>query len=210
MLSTKFTAISLCLNAWLVDGMNMMGRPGHGFLGYGIEMYKPLCATACRDPIASTMLMCSEPMDDSDMASMDMGPETSPECYATDVAFLQTIAYCVSKHCEGTSVWEIEKWWNMNVPGRLPVQPVPKETYQRTLDKVSLSPPHRTFTEDDEELMEPSLVDEELWLATWNGDGHFEAGEQRNSRYGYGFLSADMMTLAANARKVLSYSCLAS
>ncbi|PMD59360.1 uncharacterized protein K444DRAFT_613336 [Hyaloscypha bicolor E] len=45
------------------------------------------------------------------MAGMDMGAEftTSPECYATDDSFLQTLAYCMSTHCSGVSEWKLEQ-----------------------------------------------------------------------------------------------------
>lgn len=49
---------------------------------------------------------------------MHMEADTEPECYATDDAFLQSLAYCISTHCQGTPSWELERYWKMNVAGR--------------------------------------------------------------------------------------------
>ena len=86
-------------------------------------MYKPPCAFSCRSIISGAMLNCSvmEGGEDSmaGMAGMDMGAEftTSPECYATDDSFLQTLAYCMSTHCSGVSEWKLEQYWVINVAG---------------------------------------------------------------------------------------------
>ena len=35
---------------------------------------------------------------------MTMGSETSDECYAHDVAYLQTLAYCIKTHCDASGL----------------------------------------------------------------------------------------------------------
>lgn len=163
----------------------MAGRAGYGFIGYGISMYPPTCAHACRDSI-------SNPLDCGDDGSMhhvhgmvrrmDMGHMPSPECYATNDAYLETLAYCISTHCQDVEAWRLEKYWERNVPGRLEYQPEPKETYQEALAKVT-TPPNST-TPLDQTLLFVSLVDEETYLATFNAKDAFEINENAHSRYG--------------------------
>ncbi len=50
----------------------------------------------------------------SDMISMVM---TDPECYATDDAFLQTLACCVQSHRKEIPIWKLEQFWKNNVAG---------------------------------------------------------------------------------------------
>lgn len=84
----------------------------HGMIGMGINMYKPVCAYACHDSLASLWLNCttfSTPSDDMagmDMKllkRMDMGEEaeatTSMECVSSNMPWLQTLAYCLKDRC---------------------------------------------------------------------------------------------------------------
>jgi hypothetical protein len=48
-----------------------LGRNGHGLIGYGIKMYQPYCATACRDSILAAPLSCT--VEEMDHEGMDMG-----------------------------------------------------------------------------------------------------------------------------------------
>lgn len=99
----------------------------HGTVGMGIIMYKPVCAYACQNALSTLYLNCTTFSDDeSDMAGMDMklrkrmdmGGEamgtTSHECYATDAAWLQTLAYCMKDRCgiDGVSESKIETAWS--------------------------------------------------------------------------------------------------
>jgi hypothetical protein len=91
--------VALCLNSLFAAAMVSKGRRGHGLIGYGITLYDPTCAFACRDTISSSFLNCSSEelaMDDMDMS----GSSTDPECYATDDAFLGSLAWCISTHCQ--------------------------------------------------------------------------------------------------------------
>lgn len=84
----------------------------HGVIGMGISMYKPVCAYACHDSLASLWLNCttfstgSDDMAGMDMKllkRMDMGEEaaatTSMECVASNMPWLQTLAYCLKDRC---------------------------------------------------------------------------------------------------------------
>ncbi|KAK3063404.1 hypothetical protein LTS18_000639 [Coniosporium uncinatum] len=162
------------------------GRKRHGLIGYGITMYVPNCAYSCRTTIASSPLNCSA-VPDTDMAdmgdmAMDMTPTSSPECYATDDAFLQTLAYCISTHCGDLEAWKIEQWWIQNVAGIQADQPDPKETYQMALAQV-VSPPTDVLVSGDP-LNKTSLVPEEDYMANWNAQGLFEEIELKSENYG--------------------------
>jgi hypothetical protein len=56
--------------------------------------------------------------------AMAMESETEPECFATDDAFLQSLAYCISTRCKNTPAWELERYWKMNVAGRAQYVPL--------------------------------------------------------------------------------------
>lgn len=164
------------------------GRAGHGMIGYGIDIYKPYCAFSCRDTISSATLACSTIMMADDMAGMsgmdmDMGMVTTdPECYATDDAFLQTLAVCLDARCAGTiPAWQIEKYWKDNVAGYLSVQPDPKETFQQALAKVNGTP---TAVYVEGALNETSVVPDEAWEAAYVTNNVFAHQESQQVRYG--------------------------
>ena len=159
------------------------GRPGHGLIGYGISMYHPLCAYTCRDVLASSMLNCSETMDMADSMGMEMGGETTPECYATDDSFLQTLAGCMSDHCQNMPIWDLEKYWMMNVAGTAVNQPLPKATYQQTLANITAKPTDTLVAGED--LNKTMLVSEKDFQASHNALSVFEAMEDNHETYGY-------------------------
>ncbi|KAK3688053.1 putative ferric-chelate reductase [Podospora appendiculata] len=174
------------------------GRAGNGFIGYPIAMYKPTCAYACRDTVASWALNCTDgkAMDGHDMSdmpgmgtggdpkpSMDMGSGSpSPECFATNDPFLQTLAWCMSTHCTDEDVATLESYWQLNVAGRQAVQPLPEDSYQRALLKVTTPP--TSVLDADAVLNEVSLVDEDAYQANWGGNYGFENMEITHERYG--------------------------
>ena len=172
--------LSACFLVHMVSSMSA-GRPGHGLIGYGISMYKPLCAFTCRDVLSSSMLNCSVPMDEADM-DMDMDSATSPECYSTDDAFLETLAYCMSTHCPDIAVWELEKYWRTNVAGTQLNQPIPKANYQQTLANITTEPTNTLVI--GEELNKTMIISHEDYEASYNAHGVFEKMEVTHETYG--------------------------
>ncbi|TID27931.1 hypothetical protein E2P81_ATG00687 [Venturia nashicola] len=158
------------------------GRAGHGLIGFGIEMYKPGCAHACRSALSNFPLNCT-PHGDMNMPGMSMAhmPETGPECYATDDAFLQSLAYCIHTRCQGVPAWELEKYWRMNVAGRAQVQPDPKETYQQALEKAGT--PTETLA-DKNSLNKTSKISDAAYISNYNGLTIFEEMEVAHEKYG--------------------------
>ncbi|KAI1775454.1 ferric reductase like transmembrane component-domain-containing protein [Hypoxylon cercidicola] len=125
--------------ASLAAAMTSTGYPGHGFIGYGIDMYHPTCAFACHDALSLYKLSCSvavnpEDADGNHLGDMSMPTfTTSPKCYATDDNFLQSVAYCISTHCHDVPLSDLEYYWATFLIGRIPGQPVPKESYSTAL-----------------------------------------------------------------------------
>lgn len=175
--------LSACLYVLPASPMDHSGRAHHGLIGYGISMYSPLCAYTCRDLLSTSTLDCSEHMHMSDGMDMDMGSETSPECYATDTFFLETLAYCISTHCQGVSVWDLEKYWNRNVAGKKPNQPVPQATYQQTLANISAVPTDTLVLGED--LNKTMITSDEDYEASYNAQDQFERMEVTHETYGY-------------------------
>ena len=165
------------------------GRDGHGLIGYGINMYFPACCTTCRNVLSFSELKCSEATGTEGMAGMGLSDfDTSLDCYATDDAFLQSLALCISQRCpDDPSIgnlkdWEIEHWWQQNLVGNLAIQPDPKETYGEALAKIS------TITTETLVLGDPlnrtMMVSDQDYQPNWNADTAFEHVEILHVRYG--------------------------
>jgi hypothetical protein len=120
----------------------------HGLVGYGITMDDPECAFACQAVLTGSQLNCSDPTNTADvpMGSMVMSMTfmTSLDCYATDDAFLQSLALCIQSYCMDLPVWQIEQFWVTSAVGTMSPQPNPKYSYQKALDKIT-NPPNITL-----------------------------------------------------------------
>jgi hypothetical protein len=159
------------------------GRERYGVIGYGIVMYEPPCAYACIDTVKGWELDCG---DDHDMDGMHMGgmhmSATTPECRATSDPYLQTLAWCFHTHCQGVNNSTLETVWEMDIVARLDVQPMPAYSYQVALSRVAQTPP-TSVVDSKTTLNTTSLVDEDSWLANFNGDQGFEKMEVRAQTY---------------------------
>ncbi|KAL3479840.1 hypothetical protein BJX99DRAFT_255280 [Aspergillus californicus] len=94
---------------------------GHGFIGYGISMYKPACAYACRATITNP-LNCTTSADSHGNKGMGMDMDMqmgdgwivedapSAKCYATNDTFLQTLALCMDAQCTTQSIATLERY----------------------------------------------------------------------------------------------------
>jgi len=187
----KASAIILAGAGLVLTTLASTGRNGYGLIGYGIEMYQPPCAFACQSAIGNP-LDC--PMDHHDMESMEgmklkrmsgMGGEKpSPECYANNEVYLQTLAYCMHQYCaEDVKTSARDKFFEMSIGGRLKQPPVPMYSYVEALMKVEQPPTNSTPSE--ETLTEVSLVLEEDYISNFNGNNGFERAETVHSRYRY-------------------------
>lgn len=121
-----------------------------------------------------------------DNMDMDMSAEftTSPDCYASDDSFLQTLVYCMSTHCSGVADWKLEQYWVMNVAGIEPGQPDPKETYGTTLSRVVDEPTEIYAADGGDELNKTMLVAESDYDSEFRSLTTFGNAEDTHSRYG--------------------------
>ncbi|KAL2066035.1 hypothetical protein VTL71DRAFT_2106 [Oculimacula yallundae] len=95
----------------------------HGLVGMGITMYKPVCAHACHETLSLLWLNCTTfamPGHDVDgkggmsmklhkrSGDLGKGPvaTTSLKCRASDLPWLQTLAYCMKDRCGADGVGE--------------------------------------------------------------------------------------------------------
>ncbi|KAI8799365.1 putative ferric-chelate reductase [Cladochytrium replicatum] len=177
----KSSMLFAFLFVWLAASF-VEARTGHGLIGYGIDMYKPTCAFACRSVLGMATLNCTTMHHDhSSEGGIMMMSMTSPECYARDDAFLRSLAFCISTRCSGLSLATIEFYWEQNVAGTEDVQPFPKESYQQALSKVMTAP---TVTFDGKLLNSTQLVATASYEANWNTLTAYAQAEDNNSRYG--------------------------
>ncbi|KAK2026910.1 ferric reductase-like protein transmembrane component 4 [Colletotrichum zoysiae] len=181
MTSRSFLILVFAASGALAMGSG--GRAGHGLVGYGIDMFRPPCAFACRDAISGATLRCSTVGSDNmgGMAGMSGMVMTDAGCYATDDAFLGTLAWCVATRCEGISEWELEKYWKNNVAGIAAVQPDPKVTFQQALATVNGTP--TAVYAATGPLNQTSLVSQDLWYAAYDTDVIFEGQESMQVKY---------------------------
>ncbi|KAF3154314.1 hypothetical protein TWF569_000293 [Orbilia oligospora] len=87
---------------------------GNGLIGWGITMYDPPCAFACRGVISKCTLLCT-PKDGTVNHGTSHHPvSTPPDCFTTDVAFMRTMALCIDTYCPtngAPSLSKIEDYW---------------------------------------------------------------------------------------------------
>lgn len=94
-------------------------RTNHGLVGYGIVMYDPPCAYACKDVVSPSTLNCSDHSDHAGGHSHSGPAKTSPACYATDDAFLRTMAWCLERNCQDAPRWKLEYFWSRDLVGSM-------------------------------------------------------------------------------------------
>lgn len=120
-------------------------RTNYGIIGYGIHMYEPLCAFACRAVLSGCPLTCSKeiPRDEARALTQQHGGshdvETSLDCYATNDAFLLSMRLCLEHHCNSTSSWQLNRFWGRDVVGDQDPQPPPVLSFLDAEEELKLS-----------------------------------------------------------------------
>jgi hypothetical protein len=200
------------------------GRPGHGFIGYGISMYNPPCAFGCKDSI-SPLLNCSTNSDDMDgmvmrrMGGMgDIGNDdglpsgdgwmimaATAQCMADNDYFLQTFAYCVNSRCPDVPVATLEAFWARDALGRKTKQPSPKMSYQIALQAAIASSPTRELN-NSILLNYTAVVTDNQYIPNFNADSNFEKGEATHERYGLIlFLTGSIIPIGLSLLRLLPW-----
>ncbi|KEY67092.1 hypothetical protein S7711_07067 [Stachybotrys chartarum IBT 7711] len=156
------------------------GRPGHGLIGYGITMYQPACAFACRSSLPRSSIPCEVHLHGHHSSSV------SAECLADSDAFLMSAAWCIHERCpeENVEVSAIERFWETDMVGRHLDQPAPKWSYQESLHHAMMEDPPSTGLEEDEVFNRTVAVGDEDYISNWNGNSAFEAVEGHHEEYG--------------------------
>lgn len=165
-------------------GLLALALPGpcSAFIGYGIPMYEPNCAFACRSIFEGAMLMCSTDEIMSDTHNHGTGP-TPSKCRAQDESWLTTLANCINATCTDVDPWRLEKYWADENTGDPKVQP--KWTYQETLVELAKHDPPTAELGEDEMIMETLTFDHDTWDGYRGALWAFENAETMHSKYGY-------------------------
>lgn len=158
----------------------------HGIIGFGLSMYQDLCCQSCHDSLSSLYLSCTIFPEGNAMSmgmSMDMMGTTSDDCYATNIPWLQTMAYCIQQNCkaDGYSAENQAKCFsNQAVAG------ASEPSFQDSLPAMA---PTLELTEDATWLNVTSLVNRNTYYATHGTEGEFARSEYIHTRYSYVFPS---------------------
>ncbi|KAF9877127.1 ferric-chelate reductase [Colletotrichum karsti] len=152
------------------------GQSGNGIIGFGITLYEDLCCQACHDSLSTLFLSCTTfgnmssmsgmPEMSMPMGMMSMGM-TSPECYASNTPWLQTMAYCIQQNCDFDGYptnKQAECFRNQAVNG------APTPTFQQSLPAMA---PTVELTANATWLNETSLVNRDVYYATHGSEGEF-------------------------------------
>lgn len=167
----------------------VVNADGIGIIGAGKWMYKPACAHACRRLIASCPLLCSEDGISSHHRRHNHGGATPPECFLKDRAFLRTQALCMSQYCsrQDVSVSVLEEYWEGHLAtgsvGDWSTSLKPVMSYSEALmlakDDVNMIGEKSMLTVvSGDPLNQTSLIAEDDWLPSYNGQKSFEDGEK--------------------------------
>jgi hypothetical protein len=166
-------------------GKDFTGRITHGgMVGLGQAQYSPVtCAYACRNAASGWMIDCG----DSDMSGMDGMPDMhmsmpSPQCFAANDPYLQTLAWCIKTRCPASlTMSQLEAFWQLNVAGRLLHPPTPKYSYQVALSHVTTPP--TAVVNSSEVLNRTSLVGDWIYEAQYGSLAGIEMNVSLSNQY---------------------------
>ncbi|KAM0328574.1 hypothetical protein ACHAQA_004982 [Verticillium albo-atrum] len=186
--ATSTFALTLVVSSYLVAHCAAHGhgeKPAHGLIGYGIPMYDPPCAFACRDAIAPYRLNCSTVEPKPRRHGGHEAPfATTPECFASDDSYLTSLAWCIQTRCDEIETWAIDKFWATDVIWNQPAEhrKTPKLGFHDALSQAGKAPTE--LMEDDEVSDAAKLVPDEDWDKTFAMVRTFARVETSNSKYG--------------------------
>ncbi|KAF2841328.1 hypothetical protein M501DRAFT_989858 [Patellaria atrata CBS 101060] len=150
------------------------------FPGYGFSWYDPACGFACNNAISSAPLSCTST--EHGHSHHGSGP-TSPECYASDSAYLTTLAYCIKSNCDPAKVptWKREKYWATKVISGASV--APKWDYSRALEEIIEEPTVEYNSSSGAVLNETMLVPMASYDMNYKFNVMFDHIEMLQARY---------------------------
>ncbi|KAH6643451.1 ferric reductase like transmembrane component-domain-containing protein [Truncatella angustata] len=157
----------------------------YGIVGFGVSLYQDLCCQACHDSLTSLYLNCSIFDTDSGMSDMDMNDmgvdmpmgTTSDECYATNIPWLQTMAYCIQQNCNADG-YPSEK--QATCFSHQAVAGASEPTFE---DSLPANAPTLELPDDAMWLNMTSLVNHDLYYSTHGTLGEFARSEYLHTTY---------------------------
>ncbi|KAL2830323.1 ferric reductase [Aspergillus cavernicola] len=169
---------------WLFLSLVQQVQSEHGLVGYGISMYNPACAFACRAAITNPLNCSMDAGQDMDMdtdASWMVEEAPTPDCYATNDPFLQTLAYCMYDRCLTEANSTLQKYWETNVAGTESDVPSPKESYEEALKSIQSVP--GIITDSSTVLNSAGRLSDEVYALNYKKLTVFEKIIRSNERY---------------------------
>ncbi|MCJ1306968.1 hypothetical protein MMC25_000612 [Agyrium rufum] len=164
-------------------GNGIVGK--NGIIGFGLSYYQDLCYQACYDSLSTLYLSCTTfmdmggdgvPMSDMDMDISMMGM-TSDECYTSNIPWLQTMACCIRQKCD-LAGYPADKqamcFSNQAIAG------ASTPTFHNSLPAI---PPTVELDADAIWLNVTSLVNSDVYHATYGTEGEFARTEYIHTRY---------------------------
>ncbi|KAF3801917.1 hypothetical protein GCG54_00015139 [Colletotrichum gloeosporioides] len=173
----------------LVLALGVSAQVGSGVIGFGISLYQDLCCQACHDSLSSLWLTCTTFSNAtassmpgmsgmSNMPGMNMPmATTSPECYASNTPWLQTMAFCIQQHCTADGYpadKQAECFSNQAVGG------VRSPTFEQSMPFIA---PTIELAANATWLNITSLVNSEVYSSTYGSEGEFRRSEYLHSTY---------------------------
>jgi hypothetical protein len=137
--------------------------------GFPANPYDPFCAMSCLRSLSSLMLACS---DGGEMVGMH-AMMTSSSCWASDTAYLTSLAWCMHDMCStelNIANSKLEAFWESDATGQQSagVKTVkPKWSYAEALAQVEGKPTVQ-LTRADKDLNATSLVSPDVYKAQYN------------------------------------------
>lgn len=185
-------AIALTISCQLIGYAVAHGHgegSAHGLIGYGIHMYDPPCAFACRDAIAPHRLNCStvEPKPrERRHGGHESKFKTTPACFATDDSYLQSLAWCIQARCDELETWTIDKFWGADVIwNQADHHETPRLGFHDALSQAGKAPNEEM--EEHEVLTGAKLVPDKDWDRAFAMVRTFARVETSNSKYAYDY-----------------------
>lgn len=181
---TSWLCLALIVSACLLKSSpGLTRRPEYGVIGYGIDFWQPVCAFACRTTIAFMAVHCNQTIGyGNELENHEDASSPTPECFATNDPFLQTLAWCISTHCDNIAIPRLERYWMLKVPGEWTHQPSPKWSYKESLNSITKLP--MSDVSMGEPLSEASLVKEEEYISNFNAMSSWASVEVTHETYG--------------------------
>jgi hypothetical protein len=160
----------------------------NGIIGFGLSLYQDQCCQACYDSLSALYLTCTT-FDDAASMDMDMGMmkrddmgdmpmgTTSPECYANNTAWLQTMAYCIQSNCDSHGYPADKQPACFSAHA---VMGASTPTFEESLPSVA---PTVMLESDAMWLNVTSLVNNDTYYSTYGTEAEFARSEYIHTRY---------------------------